>query len=56
MISNGWPNSGRTILRSLVTKSRLFSHGNETKVSAEDKERYERWRTEIKEWQDFWQD
>lgn len=35
---------------------RVYLDGNETKVSTEDKERYERWRDELKEWQDFWQD
>lgn len=35
---------------------RVYLDGDETKVSAEDKERYERWRDELKEWQDFWQD
>lgn len=35
---------------------RVYLDGNETKVSAEDKERYERWRAELKEWQEFWQD
>ena len=35
---------------------RVYLDGNETKVSAEDKERYERWCAELKEWQDFWQD
>lgn len=35
---------------------RVYLDGNETKVSVEDKERYERWCAELKEWQDFWQD
>ena len=35
---------------------RVYLDGNETKVSADDKECYERWRAELKEWQDFWQD
>ena len=35
---------------------RVYLDGNETKVATEDKERYERWRAELKAWQEFWQD
>lgn len=35
---------------------RVYLDGEETRVADEDKDRYEKWRAELKEWQEFWKD